>query len=597
MTEPHRLAKYDIVARIAQGGMGNVYLARSSALAGFSKLVVVKTLRSDFAEDPKFCEMFLDEARLAARLNHRNVVQTNDAGVDDGTYFMVMDYLDGRNLWRIQKQYAKEGEKLPLAVSVRILADMLAGLHHAHELADFDGKNLGVVHRDVCPANVFVTIDGQVKVVDFGVAKAKNHSHETQAGTIKGRVVYMSPEHVSGKSIDRRADVFSAGIMLWEALEGTRYWDGLGEAQVLGRLLSGELGPAPTAAHPELLRTACTRALAHAAEDRYPTAHAMRLALEEWLEHNEQRNGLADLGAKIKEITASERARIAELLEEAAAAKPTDQLPALEPTGASTLSALVGESSISSGPVRPPAPSMSGVSSVGVPSLSGAGIPSSPPTATNPTVTATTTPSLPPPAPESSAKKLWPFAATAALVLVVFSAWLVLRASDKGAASQAPAVPATSLAVVVPPPAQTAAPTQVPVAQVGGDVTLDVAISPLSAKVFLDDRPLGANPFHGQLAKDGKEHVLRAEAAGFKPRAFSFVLDRDRAIDFTLEGYAVGGRGASPVATARTGTTGTPGKPGDPATPTSEPTGMRELPLKDHDTPKPQLDTDVFRKP
>jgi serine/threonine-protein kinase len=136
----------------------------------------------------------------------------------------------------------------------------------------------------------------------------------------------------------------------------------------------------------------------------------------------------------------------------------------------------------------------------------------------------------------------------------------------------------------------------VPVVQAAGDVTLDVAISPLSAKVFLDDRPLGANPFHGQLAKDGKEHVLRAEAAGFKPRAFSFVLDRDRAIDFTLEGYAVGGRGAAPVATVRAAT-GASGKRGDPATPTSEPTGMRELPLKDHDTPKPQLDTDVFRKP
>lgn len=491
MTEPHRLAKYDIVARIAQGGMGNVYLARSTGLAGFSKLVVVKTLRSDFAEDPKFCEMFLDEARLAARLNHRNVVQTNDAGVDAGTYFMVMDYLDGRNLWRIQKHYAKDGEWMPLSVSVRILADMLAGLHHAHELADFEGKNMGVVHRDVCPANVFVTIDGQVKVVDFGVAKAKNHSHETQAGTIKGRVAYMSPEHVSGKNIDRRADLFSAGIMLWEALEGKRYWEGLAEAQVLGRLLSGELGPAPSADRPELLRAACARALARASEDRYPTAQAMRLALEEWLEHNEERNGLADLGAKLNEITASERARIAELVEAAASAKSTDQVPALEPTGASAL----GESRISSSPVRPPAPSTSGVSSSGVPSISGVGIPSSPPTASNPTVTATTTPSFPPSTAESSANKLWPLAAIAATVLVVGGAWLALRPPEKStAASQAPAAPTTSVATVVPPPSQPTAPVEVPI--VGGDVVLDVAISPLSAKVFLDDRPLGANPFH-----------------------------------------------------------------------------------------------------
>ena len=149
MAELHKIGKYDLLGLIAQGGMGNVYLARAEGLAGFSKLVVLKTLRTDLSDDTRFREMFLDEARLAARLNHRNIVQTNDVGDSNGVYFMVMDYLEGRSLAKIHRVMQKRSEKLPLALEVRIVADMLAGLHHAHELQDFDGKSLGVVHRDV----------------------------------------------------------------------------------------------------------------------------------------------------------------------------------------------------------------------------------------------------------------------------------------------------------------------------------------------------------------------------------------------------------------------------------------------------------------
>lgn len=567
MTEPHTIAKYDILARIAQGGMGNVYLARTQALAGFTKLVVVKTLRSDFADDPKFCAMFLDEARLAARLSHRNVVQTNDAGVDNGTYYMVMDYLDGRNLWRIQKQFAKEDRQIPLAVSVRIVADMLAGLHHAHELADFDGKTLGVVHRDVCPANVFVTIDGQVKVVDFGVAKAKNHVHETQAGTIKGRVVYMSPEHVSSAAIDRRADVFSAGIILWEALEGRRFWDGGGETQVLGRLLEGRLPPPPGDDRPALLREACIRALAHKADDRFPTAHAMRLALEEWLEHNEIRNGLTDLGASIKEITATDRARVA-LLAEGTRATASEPVPALEPTIAPPPGVVAG-ASVAPGP------------SASIPSTTA---PYTPQPVTNTTVS-------PAPTSPSSVRRAWPAVAAGLVVVALLAGWQLGKSSEKTAtsASTAAAPSSTPSAVTSPPSVTEVSP---PVsAPPTGNVSLDVSISPLTAKVFLDDRPLGANPFHGQLARDGKSHVLRAESAGFRPRAFSFVLDRDRAVDFALEAYPVSAHGGPPTPTKSTG------KAGEPSAPAGEPTGIHELPLKDNDPPKPQLDTDVFKKP
>lgn len=148
--------------------------------------------------------MFLDEAKLAARLNHRNIVQTNDVGDAGGQFFMVMDYIDGQSLSSVYRRAKKLGEPLEIVVRVKAIAEMLAGLHHAHELCDFDGSPLGVVHRDVCPANVMISFDGQIRVADFGVAKAKNQAHQTQVGTIKGRVAYMSPEHVLGKGLDRR---------------------------------------------------------------------------------------------------------------------------------------------------------------------------------------------------------------------------------------------------------------------------------------------------------------------------------------------------------------------------------------------------------
>ncbi|MBK8212243.1 MAG: protein kinase [Myxococcales bacterium] len=560
MSDPHRIGKYDVVARLAQGGMGNVYLARTQGVAGFEKLVVVKTLRADFADDPKFCEMFLDEARLAAKLNHRNIVQTNDAGVDGGTYYMVMDFLDGRSLWRIQRHFAKEGAHLPLSTSVRIIADMLAGLHHAHELTDAEGKNVGVVHRDVCPANVFVTVDGQVKVVDFGVAKAKTHAHETQAGTIKGRVAYMSPEHVQAGPIDRRADVFSAGILLWEAITRNRFWEGLNETQILGRLVRGQL---PTLDHEGAdpkLQAACVRALSPSPDDRFPTAHAMRLALEEWLERNEPRNGLADLGATLLELTAEERAKIARLLEAAPDADRTAPLPALDPTR------------------------IAGTSDSGASAPRG----TSERSATAPlTPLATTTPiaSLPPPSAPS--RPLPRVLAGAVLVALVAAAATFFATRPRAPieppranASEAPPPPKGPVVEVAPP---TATPTDT-------NVTLDVAISPLSAKVYLDDRPLGANPFHGQLARDGRSHVLRAEAAGYKPRAFTFVLDRDRAVDFALEAYPQGGHAPPPTATP------SPSPEGPSAAANADPKGIRELPVKPTDAPKPALDTDVFKK-
>lgn len=558
MAELHKIGKYDLLGLIAQGGMGNVYLARAEGLAGFSKLVVLKTLRTDLSDDTRFREMFLDEARLAARLNHRNIVQTNDVGDSNGVYFMVMDYLEGRSLAKIHRVMQKRSEKLPLALEVRIVADMLAGLHHAHELQDFDGKSLGVVHRDVCPANVFITVDGQVKVVDFGVAKAKNHAHETQAGTIKGRVAYMSPEHVTGKGIDRRADIFSAGIMLWEAIEGRRFWDGAGEAQILGQLLGGKL-PAPTAEDvPAALQEARQRALAPDPDSRFPTAHSMRLALEAWLEKNEDRSALADLGSNLKEWFADERARVAQAVE--AAATPSRRqgvLPDLEHTAGPT-----HESSVNSSILKPPPPSIPAHTITG--SMSG----------TSPFVASG---NIPPPSP--SRTPLYVGLAAAAVVTVALAGMALRRPSDS-AANQPPPTPS--------------APTE------EAKIKLTVKATPASAQIFVDEKAVEGNPHVATFPKGSGRHLVRVEAAGFVTKSELVELTENVQIGVALEPVpiaappttrvvVVNGKNVT-VATPSVPAVASPGTPAvtaapptsaaplhsvDPANPYGKPTGGR----------------------
>src|SRR4051794_19400998 len=253
--------------------MAEVYLAVVRGPAGFNKLVVIKQIRPQLADDPEFLGMFLDEARLAARLSHPNVVQTNEVGQEGNRYFIAMEYLEGQALNRLAYRLQK-GDGFSLSMHVKVLIDALGGLHHAHELVDYNGSPLGVVHRDVTPHNVFVTYDGHVKVVDFGIAKALNSSVETRTGVLKGKISYMAPEQAQGERVDRRADIFSVGVMLWEAATGKRLWKGVPDIPILQRLLSGEI-PKPRTVRPEVperLEAIIMKALAHRREDRYANA-------------------------------------------------------------------------------------------------------------------------------------------------------------------------------------------------------------------------------------------------------------------------------------------------------------------------------------
>src|SRR5262245_49429219 len=206
-----RVGKYRIVALLGQGGMASVYLSVVPGPAGVNKLLVVKILREELSQDAEFLAMFLNEARLATRLNHANVVQTYEVGFADARHFLAMDYLDGQPLHAVLRKASRTG--MPLDVHVRILADTLAGLHYAHTLADFDGTPLRVVHRDVSPQNVFVTYDGRVLVVDFGIAKATGAASNTQSGVFKGKLSYVAPEQAAGDAVDARADLFAVGVM------------------------------------------------------------------------------------------------------------------------------------------------------------------------------------------------------------------------------------------------------------------------------------------------------------------------------------------------------------------------------------------------
>ena len=269
------VGKYRIVLPLGQGGTADVYLAVADGPSGFTKLVVVKVLRKSLASDSEFRMMFVSEARLAARLHHPNIVQTNEVIEVDGAPVLVMEYLDGQPLSQVIVRGKQGG--FTLAMQLRVLADALAGLHAAHELADFDGTPLGVVHRDVSPHNLFVTIEGQAKVLDFGIAKLERSMVETEVGTVKGKLRYMAPEQVAGDKLDRRADVYAAGVILWEALTGERMWKGSSEGEIRARVLAGDLPLSETARPdvPETLARICRRALSRAPGDRHATARQL----------------------------------------------------------------------------------------------------------------------------------------------------------------------------------------------------------------------------------------------------------------------------------------------------------------------------------
>jgi serine/threonine protein kinase len=277
-----RLGNYEPLLQLATGGMATVYVARQLGAAGFERLVVVKRVHPHLLSNHDFSDMLRDEARVASLVRHPNVVPVIDVVEAEGELFLVQEYVESAALSTLWRASNEQGGPLPPAIGVRIMADVLAGLHAAHEAVDMRGVRLEVVHRDISPQNIVVGVDGASRLIDFGVAKAQHRITETKSGSFKGKYGYMSPEQAKAIPIDRRSDLFAAGIVLHEVLTGRRLFQGENEFDTFRKIAEGEIGP-PSAVVPSLpkdLDRVVLRALDRDREKRFQTAAQFLEALE-----------------------------------------------------------------------------------------------------------------------------------------------------------------------------------------------------------------------------------------------------------------------------------------------------------------------------
>jgi len=318
-----QLGRYYLAAQVASGGMATVFLATVSGPGGFEKVNAVKRIHPHLAEEEAFVEMFLDEARIASRIHHANVCQVFDFGESDGTYFIAMEYLMGEPLSRTMKTVRKNFEQLDSArlpmIACKIIADACEGLHAAHELKGRDGASLEVVHRDVSPQNLFVTFDGNVKVVDFGIASASDRVHHTTAGQVKGKFSYMAPEQSRGGALDRRADVWALGVVLWEMLTLRRLFRRDTTVATLTAML-GEPIPPPSAYRPSLderLDEIVLKALSRDPDQRYPTAREFGRDLSRYAGSTGEPADAAELAEWMDEIFPDGRQQVRSIMDAA----------------------------------------------------------------------------------------------------------------------------------------------------------------------------------------------------------------------------------------------------------------------------------------
>ncbi len=529
--EPGRaLGKYRLIAEIARGGMGIVYLAMVQGPGGFNKLVVVKELKPELVEEPVFLQMFLDEAKLAARLNHPNIVQTNEVGNDGDRYFMAMDYLDGRGLDRVRRRAhtAKWGPSMPMLL--RIAADMLAGLDYAHKLNDFDGSPLAIVHRDISPSNVFITFDGQVKLLDFGIAKTVESMHETRAGVLKGKLSYMAPEQARGQKVDARSDVFSAGVLLWESLAGKKMRKAGNEADLLSSLDAGDL-PRVSSVKPWIpteLDEICARATAMNPAERYQSAKDFGDAIEHYLTTSNANISARDVGACISDLFREDRAATNALIEShitrtrSETATVKDELPIIElsyePHSSSLDTPVAGPQSQSISIPQPPTlTSQIEKTTIELTAGTNTGSPISTP-----------------------ARKSRPLVIAGAALGVIALAGIAYSIRGSGATSPgsvavavtdpvAPSAPRPDMAQpapLAPPISPATSPTSIEV---------NIKVTPANASVTVDDVNLPSNPFHRKYISDTATHQIRASAPGYLPKVTQVTFDANVTLDVSLE--------------------------------------------------------------
>jgi serine/threonine protein kinase len=285
MRKPQPFGKYLLLDRIAVGGMAEVFAAKTFGVEGFERLVAIKRILPTMVEDDEFVAMFIDEARIAARLSHATVTQIFELGRHEETYYIAMEYVSGRDVRLLIDKFKKREEKVPVHLAAFIMARVAEGLDYAHSKKDENGNPLDIIHRDVSPQNILVSYDGEVKIIDFGIAKSTGRNQKTQVGILKGKFAYMSPEQVRGSEIDHRSDLFSAGVMLYELLTGVKLFSGESDFSTLEKVRAGTVR-APSELNPNIpteLERICLKALAKEREERYQNGSEMQEDLLRYL--------------------------------------------------------------------------------------------------------------------------------------------------------------------------------------------------------------------------------------------------------------------------------------------------------------------------
>jgi len=493
-----------LLLELGQGGMARVFVAVSSGLAGFNKLVVLKVMRDELRETQSSLDMFLAEARLAARMNHPNIVQTLEVGEDSGRYFICMEYLEGQTLGRLLKKTVDS--PLPLAARLELIGQVLEALIYMHDFTDPDGTPLSLVHRDISPNNIFVTFDGTAKVLDFGVAKATGVSHATEAGMFKGKLGYAAPEQILGNS-DQRSDVFAVGVLLWELLAYRRLSQDRTQQEIVQARMAGidpELMKQALGVPVELLQI-CTRAAAKDVGDRYASALEMRDALRSYIRANNLEFSPEQMRAVLDGLYADERSETRRLVDQR------------------MKQANLGDDH---------------------PSFGAQLIPAVPASLVGATLTGNAATYVLPPTPANKGKWIAALVGVAALAGVA-GRWL--SSSERAPA----AAPPSAVAAPQPSPELRAAPTA------GKSVTLKIAASPPDTEILLDGAKLDTNPFIGQFPKDATLHRLELRCFGRVTEARMIRLDQDLdlliALPIDKSVPLKGGAAAPPAATVKGG--------------------------------------------
>lgn len=561
---PENFRRYRLIAELGQGGMADVFLAASPD----RQVVVIKQLRT--GSDNQLVTMFLDEVKLAARLQHPNIVKTFEVVQQGPRTFMVMEYLDGPSLSRLRRAALKNGKRLPLWYELKIIREALRGLHAAHELRNDQGALLNVVHRDFTPQNVMTTFAGDVKIVDFGVAKVLDQQSHTTAGMFKGKLSYSPPEQLLGQQIDRRADIFAAGVLLFEAVTGDSPWAGKTNGAITHALSSGtipRLIERPDA--PPELAAIVDQAMAVDPDDRYPTAEALREALDAFVKEQEYEVEQSDLSTFVSAQLADTRERTRVTVE--SRLKILETLPSAD-TLAGTLPSLEG------GP--PPEAKVVGRS---LPQLMTSE--ASPDTGQSWRL-------VEPPTKVKRRRNVTTLLAGAVLIMAVALVAVLLR-QNQAVTPAAPTVAPPAPVAVTPPPvvaAPVVAPPVVekpveppPTAPAPANVTVRLSAMPSNARLYLDDLELPTNPFQGEFPKDDVLHRLVVKAPGHVDMKKGLQFESDVSVDLALQRAVVVGQKPGVV------------KAGASAAPTTDAADENEYfkPKPGKKAPKRQLDTDI----